>query len=234
MTDVSSNGSGNGDIGELPTGARARQVWAETGGNITGAEMARRLGIKERTASYHVSKLRKESGNPKATKPARPATRPATPKAAESATVEPSSVPRSATRKPPSATPPATPPATETATEPATLDLADRLLIWAVAAVVAVVSYSHIVDLAVAAGHGWRSYLAPVALDGLTIAAIRAQRLGRHRLTAGVGIVVGVIGSVGANVLAVRPELVDMADVSAVLAAFPPVALAVVVHLVRR
>jgi hypothetical protein len=109
---------------------------------------------------------------------------------------------------------------------------------WAVIAIVGVtvaaVSYSHIVDLAILAGHGWRAYLAPIALDGLAIAAIRAWQVGQHRRVAAVGIAVGIIGSVAANVLAVRPELVDLADVSAVLAAFPPIALAVIVHLVRR
>jgi hypothetical protein len=110
----------------------------------------------------------------------------------------------------------------------------DWLVIAIVGVVVALVSYSHIVDLAVLAGHGWRAYLAPIALDGLAIAAIRAWQVGQHRRVAAVGIAVGIVGSVAANVLAVRPELVDLADVSAVLAAFPPIALAVIVHLVRR
>jgi hypothetical protein len=117
--------------------------------------------------------------------------------------------------------------------------VADRgPLDWAVIAIVgitvAAVSYSHIVDLAILAGHGWRAYLAPIALDGLAIAAIRAWQVGNHKVIATIGIAVGIIGSVAANVLAVRPELVDLDDVSAVLAAFPPIALAVIVHLVRR
>jgi hypothetical protein len=110
----------------------------------------------------------------------------------------------------------------------------DWAVIAVVGVVVATVSYSHIVDLAVLAGHGWRAYLAPIALDGLAIAAIRAWQVGQHRRVAAVGIAVGIVGSVAANVLAVRPELVDLDDVSAVLAAFPPIALAVIVHLVRR
>jgi hypothetical protein len=110
----------------------------------------------------------------------------------------------------------------------------DWLVIAVVGVVVALVSYSHIVDLAILAGHGWRAYLAPIALDGLAIAGIRAWQVGRHRRVAAIGIGVGIVGSVAANVLAVRPELVDLADVSAVLAAFPPIALAVIVHLVRR
>lgn len=105
---------------------------------------------------------------------------------------------------------------------------------WPVAATVALLSASHIIDLALAAGHGWRAWLSPVALDGLAVAALLAWSAGRHRVVAALGITVGVAGSVAANVLAVRPELVDLDDVSAVLAAFPPIALAVVVHLVRR
>lgn len=110
----------------------------------------------------------------------------------------------------------------------------NRWVAWPVAATVALLSASHIIDLALAAGHGWRAWLSPVALDGLAVAALLAWSAGRHRVVAALGITVGVVGSVAANVLAVRPELVDMDDVSAVLAAFPPVALAVVVHLVRR
>jgi len=129
------------------------------------------------------------------------------------------------------------PPArTRTATKAKAADrgTVDWAVIAIVGVVVALVSYSHIVDLAILAGHGWRAYLAPIALDGLAIAAIRAWQVDQHRRVAAVGIAAGIIGSVAANVLAVRPELVDLADVSAVLAAFPPVALAVIVHLVRR
>jgi hypothetical protein len=123
---------------------------------------------------------------------------------------------------------------TVTKTKAASRGTVDWAVIAVVGVVVATVSYSHIVDLAILAGHGWRAYLAPIALDGLAIAAIRAWQVGQHRRVAAVGIAVGIVGSVAANVLAVRPELVDLADVSAVLAAFPPIALAVIVHLVRR
>jgi hypothetical protein len=116
---------------------------------------------------------------------------------------------------------------------------ADRSAVdWAIIAVVAAVgaiwSYSHIVDLAIAAGHGWRSYLLPIAIDGLVIAAIRAAGADRRKLVAWVGITIGIAATVTFNVLAVRLELVDMDDVAAVLAAIPPIALAVTVHLVRR
>jgi hypothetical protein len=109
---------------------------------------------------------------------------------------------------------------------------------WAIIAVVtsvaAVWSYSHIVDLAIAAGHGWRSYLLPLAIDGLLIAGVRAVGRDRRYPVAWVAITVGIVGTVAGNVLAVRPELADMADVAAVSAAFPAIALPTIVHLVRR
>lgn len=119
-------------------------------------------------------------------------------------------------------------------TAPASRSKIDAGLLAVVAVAVAVVSASHIIDLAIEVGHGWRAWLAPAALDGLALAGVRAWQQGRHRMMAGIGVAAGVVGSVAANVLAVRPELVDPGTVSAVLAAFPPVALAVVVHLVRR
>lgn len=110
----------------------------------------------------------------------------------------------------------------------------DWIIIAVVAAVAAIWSYSHIVDLAIAAGHGWRSYLLPVAIDGLLVAGVRAVGRDRHYPVAWIAIAVGVVGTVAGNVLAVRPELVDLADVAAVSAAFPAIALPVIVHLVRR
>jgi hypothetical protein len=128
---------------------------------------------------------------------------------------------------------------TATRTRPKPKTVADRSAIdWAIIGIVAAVgaiwSYSHIVDLAIAAGHGWRSYLLPIAIDGLLIAAIRAVGADRRKLVAWIGIVIGIVATVTFNVLAVRLELVDMDDVAAVLAAIPPIALAVTVHLVRR
>jgi hypothetical protein len=110
----------------------------------------------------------------------------------------------------------------------------DWAIIATVTAVAAIWSYSHIVDLAIAAGHGWRSYLLPLAIDGLLIAGVRAVGRDRRYPVAWIAITVGVVGTVAGNVLAVRPELADMADVAAVSAAFPAIALPTIVHLVRR
>jgi Protein of unknown function (DUF2637) len=110
----------------------------------------------------------------------------------------------------------------------------DWLIIGIVGAAAALWSFSHIVDLGIAAGHGWRTYLLPISIDGLVIASVRAAGADRRKLVAWVGIVVSLFGTVTMNVLAVRLELVAMDDVAAVLAAFPPIALAIVIHLVRR
>jgi hypothetical protein len=214
--------STNGKV-PLSTRERIRQVRDEHDANITGTKIAELLDIPVSTANYHLRALAGEqerfaaNGGSSASgvlPPPKPAPRAISPQVKGKAGSL--SSPRSKARR-----------------------LADRgPLDWAVIAIVgitvAAVSYSHIVDLAILAGHGWRAYLAPIALDGLAIAAIRAWQVGQHRRVAAVGIAVGIIGSVAANVLAVRPELVDLADVSAVLAAFPPIALAVIVHLVRR
>jgi hypothetical protein len=131
------------------------------------------------------------------------------------------------------------PPPARTKTTTARKRVADRstvdwLIIGTVTAVAAIWSYSHIVDLAIAAGHGWRSYLLPLAIDGLLGAGVRAVGRDKRYPIAWIAIIVGVVGTVAGNVLAVRPELADMADVAAVSAAFPAIALPTIVHLVRR
>jgi Protein of unknown function (DUF2637) len=84
-----------------------------------------------------------------------------------------------------------------------------------VAFVAAVISYSHITDIAMAAGEQWRAYLIPWTFDGVVLAASmtmmvrRAMKLryGWLPLTA---LAFGVLGSVAANVAnaVVRPETV--------------------------
>ncbi|MGH3965076.1 MAG: DUF2637 domain-containing protein [Pseudonocardiaceae bacterium] len=96
-----------------------------------------------------------------------------------------------------------------------------------VAMVAAVVSYAHMHDLAMEHGESWRSVLIPLAVDGMLVAATLAivdRR--RHRQPAGVvpwlGLTLGIVASLAANVAAARPELVAQ-----LIAAWPPVALAV-------
>jgi len=119
------------------------------------------------------------------------------------------------------------------------------LLAVTVAAVVvvtlvcAVVSYTHIRDLAQQAGMGSLAGWLPLGIDGLVVAAscslIVDRQLERpgHPL-AWAGVALGLVGSLAANVLAVDPELVPLRAVRWVLAGYGPAALAVSGHLLFR
>jgi hypothetical protein len=96
-----------------------------------------------------------------------------------------------------------------------------------VAIVAAIVSYAHMHDLALEHGESWRSVLIPLAVDGMiasATAAIVSQR--RRNQSAGwvpwLGLSLGILASLAANVAAARPELI-----AHLIAAWPPVALAV-------
>jgi ABC-type microcin C transport system permease subunit YejE len=96
-----------------------------------------------------------------------------------------------------------------------------------VALVAAIVSYAHMHDLAVEHGESWRAVLIPLAVDGMLVAATLAIVTTRqHHLRAGwvpwLGLTLGILASLAANVAAARPELVAQ-----LIAAWPPVALAV-------
>lgn len=103
-----------------------------------------------------------------------------------------------------------------------------------VAGVAAVVSYSHMQQLAQEAGEGWRSWLIPVSIDGLVVAASMVL-LTRRR--AGVpggalawgALAAGVLASLAANMADARPE------VTAVLVAgWPAAAFAVAFELLLQ
>jgi hypothetical protein len=93
--------------------------------------------------------------------------------------------------------------------------------------IAAVVSYSHMVALGIGAGESWRSYLIPVSIDGLMVAASMVLVIRRRAGLSASGIawgalIAGVLASLGANMADARPE------VTAVLyAGWAPVALAV-------
>jgi hypothetical protein len=96
-----------------------------------------------------------------------------------------------------------------------------------VAAVAAIISYWHMCELAELHGESWRAALLPLAVDGMLLAStltIVSQR--RHRLPAGwvpwLGLALGILASLAANVAAARPELIAQ-----LIAAWPPVALAI-------
>ncbi len=94
-----------------------------------------------------------------------------------------------------------------------------------VAAVAAVVSYAHMQHVAHRAGEAWRSFLLPLSVDGLMVAASMTA-LTRRRAGQPVGalawlaLLLGITASVAANVAAAEPTLVGRA-----VASWPPLAL---------
>lgn len=82
-----------------------------------------------------------------------------------------------------------------------------------VALIAAVVSYSHMHDLAASVGEHWRSYLIPISIDGMIVAASMTL-LTRHRAglkgstLAWVALIGGVIASVAANMADARNDYV--------------------------
>ncbi|WP_082857151.1 DUF2637 domain-containing protein [Nocardia nova] len=105
------------------------------------------------------------------------------------------------------------------------------IAVAAVAVVAAVVSYEHLYTVAEISGEHWRAWLLPLSVDGLVIAAsLSAFRSKRNRepvhpmtkLSLGTGLVV----SVAANVLVPFLPAVSSGWLSAAVAAWPAVALA--------
>lgn len=99
--------------------------------------------------------------------------------------------------------------------------------VLAVAAVAAVASYDHQRQLAELAGEGWRSWLLPISVDGLIVAAsmtLLVRRRGRQpaSVLAWTALLLGGAASVVANVAAADPTLAGR-----LVAAWPPVALLV-------
>lgn len=103
-----------------------------------------------------------------------------------------------------------------------------------VAAVAAVVSYSHMQEVALRAGEGWRSHLVPLSVDGLVVVASMTLLTRRRAGLAGgwlawTGVGLGVAASLAANTAAAEPT------VSAQLvAAWPAVAFTIAFELLLR
>lgn len=94
----------------------------------------------------------------------------------------------------------------------------DTAITLVVAAVAAAASYGHMAHVATLAGEPlWLARAFPITVDGLVLAAIRRGESGRWWL------VLGLVVSVGANVLAQFPATVD--QIAPAVAAWPPVAL---------
>lgn len=97
--------------------------------------------------------------------------------------------------------------------------------VLAVAAVAAVASYEHMRALAEASGEGWRSWLLPVSVDGLAVAASMTMLVRRRSgLPSGVlpwvALLLGLGASLAANVAAAEATVVGR-----LVAAWPPVGL---------
>lgn len=103
-----------------------------------------------------------------------------------------------------------------------------------VAAVAAVVSYSHMQEVAHRAGEGWRSYLVPLSVDGLVVVAsmtlLTQRRAGlRGGWLAWLGVGLGVVASLAANTAAAQPNVTAQ-----LAAAWPAVAFAIAFELLLR
>lgn len=103
-----------------------------------------------------------------------------------------------------------------------------------VAAVAAVVSYAHMREVADRSGEGWRSYLLPLSVDGLMVAASMVLLTRRRAGLAGGGLawcalLAGVGASLAANVAAADPTAT-----ARLVAAWPAVAFAVAFELLLQ
>jgi hypothetical protein len=116
-----------------------------------------------------------------------------------------------------------------------------RTVLYVAAVVVsvpaAVVSYVHMHELARVAGEGWLAWLEPLPTDGLVVFAstlLYAQHRAGQKVNWLVvpAIILGVLASLGANVLSREPDLVDPMWLGIVVRAWPPLALAITADLV--
>ncbi len=100
-----------------------------------------------------------------------------------------------------------------------------------VATVAAVVSYAHMQEVAARSGEAWRSYLVPLSVDGLVIAASMVL-LTRHRAGEPGGWLpwAALLGAVGAS-LAANVAAAEPAATARLVAAWPPGAFAVAFEL---
>lgn len=108
-----------------------------------------------------------------------------------------------------------------------------------VTAVCAVVSYVHVRDLARLVGMGDLAGWLPLGVDGLVVACSCSLLVDRHQERPGhpvawLGVVLGLVTTVAANVLAVDPGLVPLRAVRWILAGYAPAALGVSGHLLFR
>lgn len=221
----------------------ARQLWDETGGRITGRELGDACGRSERWGRQWIARRRKSdggndgsgTGSTAAPPPAAaPVPEPPARRVNGTAVCTPAAAGDGSRKRQPAARR-----RQSGGTAPLPLVVLTVTAVGTVAAVCAVVSWCHIRDLAAAAGMGALAEWLPLGVDGLAVActcsliADRRQDRAAHPLAIA-GLVLGIGGSLVANVLAVDPELMPERAVRWILAGYPPLALAVSAHLLFR
>lgn len=206
--------------GHVPTGERVRQVLEEHDGNVSATEIGRLLNIPRETAGYHKRKIVAGSGELAV------GFEPADPPPAANGVAPPAGAHR-----------PGKSSAGAVRLPRRGRQQRDPIKIAATAVVLAVglaVSYSHIVHLALLAGAGWWAWVMPLPLDAMALVSLLHLATERRYLIAWAGVLVGAVGSLAANVLAVDPALADMRYVLWGFAALPPIAVIVCGHLLDR
>ncbi len=103
-----------------------------------------------------------------------------------------------------------------------------------VALVAAVVSYEHMREVGTAAGEGWRSWLLPLSVDGLIVAASMTMLVRRRRgqpagWLAWSSLLLGIAASIAANVASADPG-----PIPRLVAAWSPLALLLAVELLMQ
>jgi uncharacterized protein DUF2637 len=107
-------------------------------------------------------------------------------------------------------------------------------VVLVVGAIAATVSYSHMQELAHAAGESWRSYLIPLTVDGLIVSAgmvlaVRRQLGLPGGTLAWSGLGVGIMVSIAANMADARPEVTAI-----LVAGWAPVSFACTFELLQQ
>jgi hypothetical protein len=231
------------ELAPVDAQAHARDTWRASGGRLSGAQLAARYGRSERWGRQQIAAAKATSTGTPASGPRATRVPTGTGAATDGRRAGGPAMPSGTEPAPPARqrTPDgrAAPKERQPAGVPLPLLAATAAAVVVVTVVCAVVSYSHIRDLARAAGMGGLSGWLPLGIDGLVVAAscslIVDRQLGRpgHAL-AWTGVALGLAGSLAANILAVDPELVSLRAVRWTLAGYGPAALAVSGHLLMR
>jgi hypothetical protein len=194
------------DLSDEDARLLAREAWRESGGTLTGKELAARFGRSAKWGQNQAAAARAE-----AAERAAPAVAPVPRHEPAASPVVP--VPRAAARpehavkRPPAAR----------GTAPAR-HWVDTVTVLVVALVAAAASYGHMLEVAQMAGEPvWLARAFPITVDGLALAALRRGTSGRWWLVFALAV------SVAGNVLAQFPDAAATAGPA--VSAWPPLAL---------